>query len=133
MEKRRFDARRESLEREYQDLKALVDQYQDDIVKLEEKLGLVREKQRMLIQRHLHAQHKYRAEQEIRRAETSDAWLRFDKLQNRVERMEAEAELVNLGRQPDLEAEFHRMVAEEDIERELEELRRKKAPAADQA
>lgn len=133
VEKRRYDNRRDSLEREYLDLKALVDQYQDDIVKLEEKLGLVREKQRILIQRHLHAQHKYRAEQEIRKVETSDAWLRFDKLQNRVERMEAEADLVNLGRKPDLETEFDRLATDEGIERELEELRRKKAPAADQA
>jgi len=129
LEKRRYQTRQDALDREHQDLKALVDQYQEDIVKLEEKLGLVREKQRMLIQRHLHARHKYRAEQEIRRAETSEAWLRFDKLQNRVERMEAEAELVNLGRTPDLEAELARLGTDQEIEKELEALKRKKASA----
>ncbi len=48
---------------------------------------------------------------------------KFDELENRIERMEAEADLVNFGRKPDLEEEFEELMVDDDIERELASLK----------
>jgi phage shock protein A len=122
-EKRRFAERAESLEREYEGCADLVQQYQDDIQQLEDKLAAAREKQRVLVQRHIHAQKKIKAQTDIRRAETSEAFARFEDFENRIERMEADADMVNYGRKRTLEDEFRQLEVDEDIEKELEALR----------
>ncbi len=123
IEKRRWRERTDILEKEMDQCVALIEQYQEDILQLEEKLNAAREKQRILIQRHIHARKKRRAQEEIRRIDSSDAWVRFEQFENRVERMEAEADLVNMGRQTTLEDEFDRLEGDEEIERELEALK----------
>jgi phage shock protein A len=130
LEKRRFLERAAGLDQELTEAQALVERYQDDIIQLEEKLASVREKQRLLIQRHIHARHQRKAQQDIRRVDSSDVIMRFEKFQNRVERMEAEAELVNFGRKPDLEDSFARLEEDEEIERELSELKQARTGAA---
>ena len=77
----------------------------------------------MLVQRHIHAQHKTRAQETIRRSETSDALLRYEQFEARIERMEADADLVNYGRKPSLEEQFAQLERDEDIEKELNALK----------
>jgi phage shock protein A len=77
----------------------------------------------MLIQRHIHAQRKRRAQEELRRMDTADAWIRFEQFENRIERMEAEADLVNAGRNSTLDEEFARLGDDEEIESELARLK----------
>lgn len=125
-EKRRYVERGESLENELDQAKTLIQQYQDDIMKLEDKLGAAREKQRILVHRHRHAQNKKRAEQGIRKFDTSDAFYRFEEFQQRIDRMEAEGELVNHGRKPTLHDEFSALESDEEIEKELAGLKAKK-------
>lgn len=127
LEKRRYAERSEALDGETTQCDELIDQYQEDISQLEDKLNSAREKQRILVQRHVHAQHKMTAEQHIRRMDTSDAMQRFDSFEERIERMEADADLVNYGRKPSLEEEFRRLEGDEDIEKELAALKSKKA------
>jgi phage shock protein A len=55
--------------------------------------------------------------------DSSDAIFKFEELENRIERMEAEADLVNFGRKPDLEVEFDSLLVDEDIEKELQSLK----------
>ncbi len=127
VEKRRCQERAETLDRELRDHRSLSDQYQDDIRQLEEKLKSAREKQRLLVQRHIHAERKRRSQQEIRRVDSAEALFKFDELESRIERMEAEAELVNFGRMHDLEDQFNRLSVDEDIERELEALKARRS------
>jgi phage shock protein A len=127
IEKRRYQQREESLESELRDHQSLSDQYQVDIRQLEEKLKSAREKQRLLVQRHIHAERKRRAREEIRRVDSSEAILKFDELENRIERMEAEAELVNHGRTHDLQEQLSRLSVDEEIERELQGLKASRA------
>jgi phage shock protein A len=122
-EKRRYRERAESLERELEQCDALVRHYHDDIMQLEDKLAAAREKQRVLVQRHIRARRKRRAEEEIRRIDTTDAFMRFEQFENRIERMEAEGELVNLGRRQALEDEFDGLEGDEEIEEELQALK----------
>ncbi|MBW2205803.1 MAG: phage shock protein PspA [Deltaproteobacteria bacterium] len=123
LEKRRLSERADALERELTESNALVEQYQGDIRQLEDKLGSAREKQRMLVQRHIHASKKKRAQEEIRRIEGTEAIFKFEELENRIERMEAEADLVNYGRKPGLESEFDDLMVDEEIERALANLK----------
>jgi phage shock protein A len=123
VEKRRYTGRKETLEQEIQDLDGLVSQYQNDIVQLEERLQGAREKQRLLVQRHIHADRKRRAQEEIRRVDASDAIYKFEQLENRIERMEAEADLVNFAKARSVEGEIGRLAVDDEIERELEQLK----------
>ncbi len=123
VEKRRFTEAAAALESEISGQAAVVAQYQDDIRQLEDKLRKAQEKQRVLVQRHLRAHQARRAREEVRRADSYETVAKFDELESRIERMEAEADLVNYGRRPGLEEEFFDLAVDEDIERELEALK----------
>ena len=123
VEKRRLGKITASMEQELSEHSGLVNQYQDDIRQLEDKLHTAREKQRMLIQRHIRARKSRQAQEDIRRMDSYETIAKFDELENRIERMEAEAELVNPGRKPNLEEEFDRLLVDDDIENELAKLK----------
>lgn len=123
VEKRKYTQRRESLELELGEHDSLVEQYQDDILQLEEKLKAARDKQRVLVQRHIHAKRKKRAQEDIRRVDSSEVVLKFEELENRIERMESEADLINFGKKTTLEEEFAKLTVDDEIEKELEALK----------
>ena len=123
LEKRHYTERVEAIETQRVDCDSLIEQYQNDIKQLEEKIQSVRERQKVLIQRHAHAQSKKRAEKHIRRANGTDVIGRFEGFERRVDRLEAEADLVNYGRPPTLDDEFRSLETDDDLERELTELR----------
>ena len=126
IEKRRYAERAETLESESTQCAELIEHYQDDISQLEDKLTGAREKRRILVQRHVRAQGKMRAEQHIRRFDTAEAMQRFDVFEDRIDRMEADADLVNYGRKPSLDEEFRKLEGDESIEEELAALKAKK-------
>ena len=125
LEKRRYTDRRGALEQEISELRQLITKYQGDIKQLEGKLKIARNKQRMLVQRHIHARRKRQAEEDIRRVDSAVAAQRFDDLESRIERMESEAELVNFGKKSNLEEELAKLSADDDIEKELKALKAK--------
>jgi phage shock protein A len=123
IEKRRYADRASSFEKELLEMNGLIQQYQEDIKQLEEKLRAAREKQRLLVQRHVHAIKKRRVQEEIRRVDSTGAVLKFEEFENRIERMEAEAELVNFGRKPTLETKFEELLVDDEIEKDLQRLK----------
>ena len=123
VEKRRYRERAGALEREASECEALVEQYQADIVQLEDKLKLAQEKRRILVQRHIRAQRSKRVQERIRRVDSTDTLIRFEQFEQRIERLEAEADLVNLSRKPALEDALARLEGDEEIEQELQALR----------
>lgn len=123
LEKRRYTERGKALETESLQFDGIIQQYQEDILQLEEKLNAAREKQRLLAQRHAHANEKKRAQSQIRKFDSSNAVFRFEQFEQRVDRLEAEADLVNYGRKPSLKEEFAKLEGDEEIERELEALK----------
>jgi len=136
LEKRRLDAKTDQLSRELDENQGLIEGYKADIATLEEKLQAAKDKQRLLVQRHRRAMGKKRAGQDLRRADAHEALMRFEEFEQRIERMEAEAEMAgpwaagqdrgqrDASRQSfTLEEKFAMLEADEDIERELEALR----------
>lgn len=137
LEKRRLESKAELIARELHENEGIIDGYKADIGTLEEKLAAAKEKQRLLIQRHIRAKGRKRAGRELRRADSHAAMIRFEEFEQRIERMEAEAELSGPWAAPDrnakaatepftLEEKFAMLEADEDIERELSDLRTRK-------
>lgn len=122
-EKRRYSQVAESLNNEANEHSILIEQYRKDIIELENKLNNAKEKKRTLLQRHKRANGKKRAQEEIRRSNSSDTMVRFDKLESRIEQMEAEAELVNIKRKPNLEENFEELSTDDEIENELAKMK----------
>ena len=128
LEKRRSAERADALEEELVEHNTIIEAYQDDIRQLEDKLRVAKEKQRILVQRHIHANGKKRAQEDIRRMDSSEAMLKFEDLEGRIERMEAEADLVNLGGRPSLQEDLENLGVDEEIEKELEALKAVRRP-----
>jgi phage shock protein A len=122
-EKRRYTQKAETLQAEVTELGVMIEQYREDIQELENKLKSAREKQRMLVQRHLRATRKKRVREEIRRADSAEVMQKFEELEQQIERMEAEADLVDYGRASTLENQLDALEADDEIEAELNELK----------
>ncbi|PIE63521.1 MAG: phage shock protein A [Desulfobacterales bacterium] len=123
IEKRRHSEILDALKAEIEEHKAIRLQYREDIEELEKKLTSAKEKKRVLVERHKRAIGKKRAQQDIRRSDSSSTMARFEQLESRIERMEAEAELVNIRRTPTQEEAFAEMATDADIESELAEIK----------
>ena len=123
-EKRRFLQTAESLERELMEHNAIANQYKEDIEQLEDKLRTAKEKERSLIKRQIWAQNTIRSRKEQQRLESADAVMRFEELENRIERMEAEADLINYGKRPPMEEAFESILRDDAIEEELASIKK---------
>lgn len=123
LEKKNAAERVDALKEEMLHMDALVEQAKDDIDLLEEKLMAAKEKQRMLLHRHARANVRKDAGMKARKADGADAAVRFEKFEQRIERLEAEAELMKPKKSPGLEEEFARLENEEGIESELAALK----------
>lgn len=55
----------------------------------------------------------------MRRMDNTDTIIKFEELEHRIDHMEAESDLVNFGRQPNLHDELERLAMDEEIEKEL--------------
>ena len=69
-EKRRYAPMVATLQQAIAEHTSMIEQYQDDIRQLEDKLVKAREKQRMLVQRHIRARRKKQAQSDIRRMDS---------------------------------------------------------------
>ncbi|UCF93228.1 MAG: PspA/IM30 family protein [Desulfobacterales bacterium] len=123
IEKRRYKRRFDALNHELTEHNLLFVQYQEDIRQLEAKLKSAHDKERMLVQRHIHADTKKRAAEEMRRTDSVAAMMKFEEFETRIERMEVESDLVNFGRKTSLEEELETLTADEEIEQELQALK----------
>lgn len=111
------------LEEEQVRFESLVENSKADILTLEEKLANAKEKKRLLVQRHIRADVSRRAKEEVRSAASEDALQRFEAFERRIERMEAEADLVPPPNRPNLEKEFSNLEGRDDIEAQLQALK----------
>jgi phage shock protein A len=145
IEKGREDLAREALVQKHQalegsvaaefeiaQLEEIIGKYRSEIGQLEEKLTGAREKQRVLTQRHIQARQRTKSQQQIRKADSHLAIARLEHFEQRIDRMEAEADVVNYGRRTSLEEQFVDLERSDQIEAELNDLRNKvqKQPAS---
>ncbi|GAB6057326.1 PspA/IM30 family protein [Desulfonatronum parangueonense] len=140
MERRRLESKKELLSRELIENEGIIDGYKADLAALEEKLLSAKEKQRLLVQRHIRAKDRKRVGSDLRKADSQAAMMRFEEFEQRIDRMEAEAEMAGPWVKDDLyrkdrkaesftlEEKFAMLEVDEDIEREIAALRTRTAP-----
>ncbi len=123
IEKRKCEKDREVLDADLEQYDRLIAECRQNIIQIEEKLQTVKQKHKLLMQRGVHAKEQIKAKETIRGASGVKSYQRFTELENRIERMEADAEMVGYGAVSPLEDEFYKMEAEGDVEEELKELK----------
>ena len=134
LEKRDLEARASVVAGELAAVEGLIEACREDIATLEEKLASAKERQRTLLARHMRATGRKRMREDVSRADSSEALRRFEEFEARIDRLEAEAELTGTAasrRRPaedqSLDARFDRLAADEDVERELAQIKSRRA------
>jgi phage shock protein A len=111
-----------------QALKAIEDislQRQDDLAKLQVKLDEAKTRHRALVVRRQAAEHRIQMRNSIEVNRVDEAMQRFGHMERKVDEMEAYADLINVGDRS-LEAQFQELAAEESIQKELDEIKRRR-------
>jgi phage shock protein A len=137
MEKGREDLAREALVQKHQalegsaaaeteiaELEEIINKYRSEITQLEEKLTGARERQRVLAQRHTQARQRTKSQEQIRKADSHLTIARLERFEQQIERMEAEADLVNYGKGTSLEKQILDLERSEQIDSELSDLKK---------
>lgn len=113
----------EGVEREMDRFTVLIEQAREDIDQLESKLSSAKERQLSLAKRHLRADQRMKTRANVSRSQSADVLMRFDQFEQRVERLEAEAELASPRSNRNLEEEFVLLEGGDEVEAELAALR----------
>ncbi|MDP3739914.1 MAG: phage shock protein PspA [Hyphomonadaceae bacterium] len=98
----------------------------DDLEKLQAKLDEAKTKLRALIVRREAAEQRIQMRSRIEVNKVDEAMRRYAQVERKVDEMEAYADLINVGERG-LEAQFQELAAEESIEKELAELKRRRS------
>jgi len=112
----------DGLEKRLSEVENLVKQYQTDISRLEEKMASARARQRSLIANHQSAVNRKKVEEKIYRLNTTGAFAKFENYENRIDRFNAEAEVIQISN-TSLEKKFDDLVHSEEIDAELKKLK----------
>ena len=99
--------------------------HEDDIVKLEAKLREAKAKKATIDARYKTANNHVRVKRNLHDGRIDDAFERFDKVENRIDRLEAEAESFDLGKGRTLANEIDDLERNEAIEKEFQALKSK--------
>ncbi len=105
---------------------------QEDLEKLQAKLDEAKAKHRALVVRREAAEHRIAMRSRMEVNKVDDAIRRYATIERKVDEMEAYADLINTGDRS-LEAQFQELAAEESIEKELAELKRRRGGSASPA
>ena len=122
-EKQTATAKVTALETEIAELKNINASQEAQIVKLTEKLEEVKGKERTLVARAEHAKEKIKIEKQISSTDCGAAIRRFNEMEEKVERLEAEAAVA--AKSYENENRFTEMESNDSIDRELEDLKAK--------
>ena len=124
IEKKEAQAGLDMLNKELDHLNLIIDECKNNILLIEDKLQVVIQKHKALIRRGQEAKEKNKINKVIREANGSGVMTRFDDLENRIERMESDAEVSGFGSSSSLESEFSKLEAGSDVDDELAELKK---------
>jgi phage shock protein A len=118
---REIDSRRQALKA----IEEVSVRRQDDLEKLQAKLDEAKTKHRALVVRREAAEQRIAMRSRIEVNKVDEAMRRYGQIERKVDEMEAYADLINVGDRS-LEAQFQELAAEESIEKELAEIKRRR-------
>ena len=100
-----------------------LDKFEADIAKLEERLAETRAKQKALTARHTTAKQRIKVRKSTDDRRIEEAFVRFEMMERRLDRMHGELEARDLGQKPDLATEIDQLEAATAVEEELAAIR----------
>jgi phage shock protein A len=118
---REIDSRRQALKA----IEEVSVRRQEDLEKLQAKLDEAKTKHRALVVRREAAEQRIAMRSRIEVNKVDEAMRRYGQIERKVDEMEAYADLINVGDRS-LEAQFQELAAEESIEKELAEIKRRR-------
>jgi phage shock protein A len=121
---REIDSRRQALKA----IEEVSIRRQEDLEKLQAKLDEAKTKHRALVVRREAAEQRIAMRSRIEVNKVDEAMRRYGQIERKVDEMEAYADLINVGDRS-LEAQFQELAAEESIEKELAEIKRRRSVA----
>lgn len=125
VEKSRVTAATDALKQDYVAVDEGLAKLNEDIARLEAKLEDAKARQKSLIARHKTASSRLAARRKIYDYKIEDAMVRFEQYTRRIDDIEGRIEAYDLGLPKDLNHEFASLEAEESVQKELEDLKRR--------
>ena len=125
VEKSRVQGAVDALKADYVSVDEGLAKLNEDIARLEAKLHDAKARQKALLARHKTANSRLAARKKIHDYKIDDALVRFEQYTRRIDDVEGRIEAYDLGLPKDLNHEFASLEAEESVQEELEELKRR--------
>lgn len=125
IEKSRVTAAIDALKQDYAAVDEGLAKLNDDIARLEAKLADAKARQKALLARHKTANSRLAARKKIHDYKIDDAMLRFEQYTRRIDDVEGRVEAYDMGLPKGLNHEFASLEAEEAVNKELDELKRR--------
>ncbi len=127
IEKSQAAAAAEAVRTDYAQVDDGLTKLNEDIARLEAKLKDAKARQKSLVARHKTATSRLAARKKIHDVKIDDALVRFEQYERRMDDVEGRVEAYDLGQPKGLRHEFASLEAEEAVNQELAELKRRKA------
>jgi len=125
VEKQAIADRIDKLRLELVSLDGQLDKFNADITQLQSKLDDAKTRQRSIVIRHKTASSQLSARKHIHDDRIDEMLFRFESAERRIDRVESEAEAINMGRGKDLASEIAGLEQDDRVEAELAELKSK--------
>lgn len=102
-----------------------IEQLNDEVAKLQQKLDEARAKQKALTMRGKTVESRIKVKRQVQREALDNAFQRFDQFERRMDTLESQLEAMDMGRDvaPDLAAQINALAEDERISSELERLK----------
>lgn len=125
VEKSRVSSAADAVKSDYEAVDEGLAKLNEDIARLEAKLEDAKTRQKALLARHKTANSRLAARKKIYDYKIDDAMVRFEQYTRRIDDVEGRVEAYDLGLPKDLRHEFASLEAEESVQQEFDDLKRR--------
>lgn len=125
VEKSRVSNAADAVKADYEAVDEGLAKLNEDIARLEAKLEDAKARQKALLARHKTANSRLAARKKIHDYKIDDAMVRFEQYTRRIDDVEGRVEAYDLGLPKDLRHEFASLEAEESVQQEFDDLKRR--------
>ena len=129
-EKHRVEQAIEAQKKELAELETALVRLEQDIAKLQSKLDEAVARRKAIVARHETVKTTVQMRKKIETNSIEEALSRFDRFEKRMDELEAEVEAMDLGRNASLSQQIDSLQTDEDLDKELEELKTKMKKAS---
>ena len=125
VEKQPIGDRADQMKLELENLDGQLEKFNSDITQLQSKLTDAKTRQRSIVIRHKTANSQLSARKHIHDDRIDEMLFRFESAEQRIDRVESEAEAINIGRGKNLAGEIADLEQDDRVEAELADLKSK--------